>query len=177
MAAHSDEATATGAIRRPRWKGSGMICRLTLLLLSFSIPGSAKCPCLFITIEVEVRGRVKPEQCVMADVDPDSHWSFRLAGSSASHFVIQIPFNTFSGRYLGSDHCKRKPRTIAVMLQDWLQTVDGVELKYPDDFVADQEWSYHAREKVVLDANHVGPPWIRKSGRPASKLPPKKSGR
>jgi hypothetical protein len=141
-----------------------MIRRLTPLLAvvlvpSFSIPGYAKCACLLITIEVEVRGQVKAEQSVMTDVDPPSSWSLQLPGSSPNHFVIQVPFNTYSGRGLFvEDHCNRKPRTITVMLQHWLHTQDWHQLKFPDDFVADREGYYHAREKVVLDADHAGLP-------------------
>jgi hypothetical protein len=146
-----------------------------VFILGFSIPGYSKCACLIMTIEVEVRGQVKPEQSVMADVAPESFWSFQLAGSSANHFVIQIPFDTFSGQSpFGGDRCSRAPRTIAVMLQDWLQTVDAFELKFPQDFVSDRVGYYHAREKVVLDVDHVGPPWIRSTGKPAMKSSPKK---
>jgi hypothetical protein len=148
---------------------------VVMLLVGFSTVGFAKCGALLITIEGEVRGKAKPEQGVTVDVQPDSYWSFQLAGNSPAHFVIQVPFSTFSGRStFGSDRCERTPRTIAVMLQDWLQTVDGVELKYPEDFAVDQEGSSHARDKVILDVNHVGPPWIRKSGRGSSKLAPKR---
>jgi hypothetical protein len=57
------------------------------------------------------------------------------------------------------------------MLPDWLKTVDGLELLFPDDFVAERDGYFHTRRKVVLDVDHVGPPWIRKSGDAASELP------
>ena len=141
-----------------------------VMMLGTPSAGNSKCGMLLITIEVEVRGQVKAGQSIMVDIEPEAYWSFQLAGSSPNHFVIQIPFGTFSGRNAsGMETCERTPRTIAVMLQDWLQTVDALELTFPDDFAADKDGHYHARGKVVLDVNHVGPPWIRKSKRAALK--------
>jgi len=152
-----------------------MIPRLTfllaiLLVLSFSVQGHAKCSVLIITIEVEVLGQVKPDQSVTVDVAPQASWSFLLAGSSPNRFFIQIPFSTVSGRGFFEERCNRKPRTITVTLRRWMQRVDAIELKYPDDFVEDRTGN-HPREKVVLDVDHVGPPWIRKAGNAASGSP------
>jgi hypothetical protein len=137
-----------------------VLLQTLILFPCFSILGHAKCASLLITIQVEVRGELRGEQSVMAVVDPHSFWSFQLAGSTPNHFVIQVPFNTFSGRDL-VDRCKRTPRTITILLQDWLQTVDGVDLKFPNDFVSKREGYYQARKTVTLDVNHVGPPFIR----------------
>ena len=157
-----------------------MIRRLAILLAvillpCFSITASSKCACLLITIEVQIRGQIKAEQSVLADIDPGSSWSFQLAGSTANHFVIQVPFNSYSGRGLFTgDRCNRKLRTITVMLQDWLHGVDALELKFPADFVSDREGYYHVREKVVLDVDHVGPPWVRKTEQASAEPQPQK---
>jgi hypothetical protein len=137
-----------------------MIGRLTHLLAfmlapSSSIPGYAKCAGPVIRIEAEVRGQVKAEQRVMAHVDPDNEWSL-LAGGSPNHFVIEVSFSTYSGHgFFTGDRCNRKLRTITVLLQDGSQTLDSIKLKFPDDFVADREGYFGARERVVLDADHV----------------------
>jgi hypothetical protein len=157
-----------------------MIARLALLIfftlpLGFPSVALSKCAELLITIDGEIRGQPKREESVMVDVLPDSFWSFQLAGASPTHFVVQVPFDTFSGRGpFGPDRCTRRPKTITLMLQDWLQTVDGIELQYPDDFIADHEGNYRSREKVVLDVNHVGPPWIRRTKTHAPKAPSNK---
>jgi hypothetical protein len=142
---------------------SRFVLLLALILFpGFSILGHAKCVCLLITIQVEVRGELRGEQSVMAVVDPDSVWSFQLAGSTPNHFVIQVPFDTYSGTGPGNvDRCKRTPRTISIRLQDWLQGVDEVDLKFPKDFVSKPEGYYQARKTVTLDVNHAGPPFKR----------------
>jgi len=144
-----------------------MTSRFVLLLALilppwFSILGHAKCACWPITIQVEVRGELRGEQSVMVIVEPESVWSFQLAGSTPNHFVIQVPFDTYSGTGPGNvDRCKRTARTVSIMLQDWLQGVDGVDLKFPKDFVSTPEGYYRARWTVTLDVNHVGPPFTR----------------
>jgi hypothetical protein len=60
------------------------------------------------------------------------------------------------------------------MLQDWLHGVDALELKFPADFVSDREGYYHVREKVVLDVDHVGPPWVRKTEQASAEPQPQK---
>jgi hypothetical protein len=107
-----------------------MIRRLTLLLAlvlapSLAIPGYAKCACLSVTFQVEVRGQINAEQSVTADVDPYRSWQLLLAGSSPNHLVIQVPFDQFSGRsFFTGDRCNRKPRTITVMVRHWLHIED-----------------------------------------------------
>jgi len=146
-----------------------------MAVLCFPASGLAKCAALLITIEGEVRGQAKPEESVTVDVQPESYWSFQLVGNSPQHFIIQVPFDTFSSYTPLSGHrCDRRPKTITVTLQDWLQGVDGVELMFPDDFVADKRGDYHAVEKVVLDVDHIGLPWIRKLQSHKAKAPSSK---